>query len=157
MEARPGLPHSEWQKREAIAAAERERVAAIESLRRPGQEKIIDDIMAACQADPKCTPEMAALKILREERSPAGEARRMLAAHKKAGGSVLADDAVNDPTLCQCGHAQSDHNGDTGPCTAQSCDCQQFDTDPPASAPTGSTGGVVRRILAAHKKTAGQR
>lgn len=67
---------------EAIATAERNRILAIQSLARPGCEHLI----AACKADPKCTPEMAALRILKEQQTPGAVARRILAAHRTAQG-----------------------------------------------------------------------
>lgn len=60
----------------AIATAERERIEAIDSIAPPG----MDALIAECKADPKCTPEMAALKILRAEGSARTARLRSLAA-----------------------------------------------------------------------------
>jgi hypothetical protein len=123
MIARRGKSLAEWRRDEAAATAERERILAIDSLTTPGQEKLIAD----CKADPKCTPGMAALKILQAERSSPARVRRILAAFKAAGGRILADDS-EDPIDCrQCGHTLSEHEDDTGPCSADGCDCKQFD------------------------------
>lgn len=55
----------------AAATAERERIAAIEALGSPGQEQLI----AQCVADPRCTPESAALRIVQSQR--AGQTSRL--------------------------------------------------------------------------------
>lgn len=57
------------------ARLERERISSIESLGRPGQEKLV----AECVRDPKCTPEMAAFKLLKADGAARGAQLRKLA------------------------------------------------------------------------------
>jgi hypothetical protein len=83
LEARRGMSFRECRIAETRAAAERDRVAAITALGQSGEEKLI----AACIADLNCTPALAALKLRRAGDDPRMIARRMLAAHRKAGGS----------------------------------------------------------------------
>lgn len=79
----PAAPSAESIQRIAVLA-ERERIEAIESLGRPGQERLV----AECVLDPKCTPEMAALKLLRAE-----SAARAVQLRSLAGD----DDKLNKP------------------------------------------------------------
>jgi signal peptide peptidase SppA len=72
----PAAPDASTDAAEVAARAERERISAISSLGRPGEEKAI----AECIADPKCTPAQAALK-LRQAENVTGKGRlRSLAA-----------------------------------------------------------------------------
>lgn len=75
--AAPAAASELEQARTTAAAAERERLTAIDRLMRPGAEAII----AAAKADPACTPEMTALRILEAE----GAGRRNMLA------SMIAD------------------------------------------------------------------
>lgn len=79
----PSGPSAESVQRIAVLD-ERERVEAIESLGRPGQERLV----AECVLDPKCTPGMAALKLLRAE-----SAARAVQLRSLAGD----DDKLNKP------------------------------------------------------------
>lgn len=81
---KPPVAPSAESGREVAVLAERERVEAIESLGRPGQERLV----AECVLDPKFTPEMAALKLLRAE-----SAARAVQLRSLAGD----DDKLNKP------------------------------------------------------------
>jgi hypothetical protein len=82
MESRKGLPFAEWMRNQTAASNERDRVLEIEAFASPGREPLI----AQCIADPKCTPQIAALRILRYEKSAPAIVRRILAAHQAAQG-----------------------------------------------------------------------
>jgi capsid assembly protease len=55
-----------------------------------------------------------------------------------AAASTQASDtapAADTGTVCTCGHDQSQHDANTGPCTVTGCDCQAYTADVPAAAP----------------------
>jgi hypothetical protein len=149
---RRGKSLAECSRDEALASAERERITAIRSLESLGQDPVISELIAQCKKDGHCTPGMAALRIVKLERTPAVEARRILRAHHAAGGRVLANDAQPPETKCACEHTLSQHDGDMEPCTTAGCECKQFDAEPPAATSPEAALPEAQRILAAHRQ-----
>lgn len=81
-----GLIAGEAKGRAAGADAERTRIIGIEAHAMPGHEKLIAD----CKADPNCTPDMAAARILGAEKALRAGHSAGIAAVEAVTGAVVA-------------------------------------------------------------------